>query len=93
MWHRQLKCVHIASALASTCTCMSQQVLSSLNKINYFSTAKHFDSFDFTALYTSIPHTSLLEALTSLIKEAYKVRDNIFLVVGNRGIAYWSHSS
>ena len=53
----------------------SQKVLSSLNKnvFNYFSTAKHFDSFDFSTLYTSIPHTSLLEALTSLIKEAYKV--------------------
>ena len=47
----------------------SQQALSS----NYFSTAKHFDSFDFSTLYTSIPHTSLLESLTSLIKEAYKV--------------------
>ena len=65
----------------------SQKVLSSLNIINYFSTAKHFD---FSTLYTSIPHTSLLEALTSLIKEAYKVRDNIFLFVDNRGIAYWS---
>ena len=51
----------------------SQQVLSALSKINYFSTAKHFD---FSNLYTSIPHTSLKEALTSLIKEAYRVRDN-----------------
>ena len=61
-----------------------------LNKINYFSTAKHLDSFDFSTLYTSIPHTSLLEALTSLIKEAYKVWDNIFLVVDTKGHAYWS---
>ena len=59
----------------------SQQVLSSLHKINYFSTAKHFDSFDFSTLYTSIPHPSLKDALTCLIKEAYKVRDNTFLVV------------
>ena len=58
----------------------SQQVLSALSKINYFSTAKHLDSYDFSTLYTSIPHTSLKEALTSLIKEAYKVRDNIYLV-------------
>ena len=45
----------------------SQQVLSALSKINYFSTAKHLDSYDFSTLYTSIPHTSLKEALTSLI--------------------------
>ena len=30
-----------------------------LNKINYFSTARHFDSYDFTTLYTSIPHAAL----------------------------------
>ena len=40
--------------------------------------------------YTSIPHASLKEALTSLIKEAFRVRDNIFLVVGSKGQAYWS---
>ena len=68
----------------------SQQVLTSLNKINYFSTAKHFDSFDFSTLYTSIPHVSLKQALRSLIQEAYKVRDNIFLIADFRGTAYWS---
>ena len=37
----------------------SQQVLLTLNIINYFSTARHFD---ITTLYTSIPHTTLKEA-------------------------------
>ena len=41
-------------------------------------------------MYTSIPHTSLKEALTSLIKEAYKVRDNIFLVADTKGRAFWT---
>ena len=50
----------------------------------------HFDSFDFSTLYTSIPHLSLKGALTCLIKEAYKVRDDTFLVVDSRGNAYWS---
>ena len=68
----------------------SQQILSALSKINYFSTAKHLDSYDFSTLYTSIPHTSLKEALTSLIKEAYKVRDNIYLVVDTRGKVFWT---
>ena len=44
----------------------------------------------FSTLYTSIPHTSLKEALTSLIKEAYKVRDNISLVVDTKGTAFWT---
>ena len=49
----------------------SQQVLNRLRKTNYFSPAKYFDSFDFSTLYTSIPHDSLKMALTSLIMETY----------------------
>ena len=68
----------------------SQQVLSALSKINYFSTAKCFDSYDFTTLYTSIPHAALKEALKTLIQEAYKVRDSEYIVADTNGNAYWS---
>ena len=61
-----------------------------LDKINYFSTAKHFDSYDFSTLYTSIPHAALKEALESLIQEAYKVRDSEYIVADTNGNAYWS---
>ena len=43
----------------------SQQVLNRICKINYFSPAKHINSFDFSTLYTSIPHDTKI-ALTSL---------------------------
>ena len=69
----------------------SQQVLSTLNKINYFSTAKHLDSYDFATLYTSIRHDLLKQALKSLIKEAYRVRDSVFIVADLTGRAYWSN--
>ena len=52
----------------------SQQVLNRLRKTNYFSPVKHFDSFDFSTLYSSIPHDSLKMALTSLVMETYRVR-------------------
>ena len=68
----------------------SQQVLNRIRKTNYFSPAKRFDSFDFLTLYTSIPHNSLKIALTSLVKEAYRVRGNKFLVVDKYGNACWS---
>ena len=41
----------------------SQQVLSSLFYLNKVSRAKHFDSFDFTTLYTNIPHDTLKDEL------------------------------
>ena len=68
----------------------SQQVLSTLYRINYFSTARHFDSYDFTTLYTSIPHAALKEALGTLVQEAYRVRDSEYIVANMNGDAYWS---
>ena len=47
-------------------------------------------SIYFFTLYTSIPHDSLKIALTSLVKEAYRVRGNKFLVVDKYGNACWS---
>ena len=48
------------------------------------------NSFDFSTLYTSIPHYSLKIAITSLVKEELRVRGNKFLVVDKYGNAYWS---
>ena len=52
----------------------------------------HVNSFDFSNLYTSIPHASLKTVLVSLIKEEYKVRDIIFIVVNRYGKAHCSDS-
>ena len=52
----------------------STQVLYMLNKLNNTTFATHFDSFDFSTLYTNIPHDLLLECLKSLVEEAYRVR-------------------
>lgn len=68
----------------------SQQVLNTLDNINYFSSAKHSDSYDFSTLYTSIPNDHLKNALKYLIQEAYRVRDNTYLVVRANGKAVWS---
>ena len=65
-------------------------MLSTLDKINYFSTARCFDSYDFSTLYTSILHAALKEALKSLIREAYKIRDNEYIVADTNGTAYWT---
>lgn len=56
----------------------SQQVLSALNMINYFSATKLLGSYDISTLYTCI--YLLKYAFATLIREAYGVRDNVFLV-------------
>ena len=54
---------------------------STLQNINITSTAKHMDSYDFSTLYTSIPHASLKNNINILIDEAFKVRGAQYLVL------------
>ena len=77
--------------IAKTQPC--KRSLNRLRKTNYFSPAKHFDSFDFSTLYTSIPLDSLKMALTSLVMETYRVRGNKYLVVDKYGNACWSDTA
>lgn len=51
--------------------------------------AQHFNSFDFTTLYTNIPHDSLKD---NLIKEPFKVRGSRYLSITYKGSAYWSQN-
>ena len=57
----------------------STQVLYMLNKLNNTTFAVHFD---FSTLYTNIPHDLLLECLKSLVEEAYRVRGANWLQQG-----------
>ena len=70
----------------------SQQVLNKVNSLNQQLNAHHFDSFDFTTLYTSIPHDSLKCNLKLLIDEAFKVRGAGYLSINYKRKAYWTQS-
>ena len=49
------------------------EVLKKLKKLNRTKGARHFDSFDFSTLYTNIPHDLLLDSISQLISEAYRI--------------------
>ena len=51
----------------------SQQVLACLSHLNYIGKAQHFDSFDFTTLYTNIPHDSRKVILLYLSRKHLKL--------------------
>ena len=67
------------------------EVLTRLKKLNRAKMAKHFDSFDFSTLYTNIPHDLLLHSISQLIREAYRIRGAKYLVIKSDGGAYWSN--
>ena len=60
--------------------------------INNRRKAKTVASYDFTTLYTSIPHSKLLESLKFVCHDAYKCSKKLFLVA-NKNRAYWSDKS
>ena len=53
-------------------------VLDRLRNINRTSGAK---SFDFSTLYTNIPHEALKINIRNLIREAFKVRGSKYIIV------------
>ena len=69
------------------------EVLKKLKKVNRTKGAKHFDSFDFSTLYTNIPHDLLLESIGQLISEAYRIRGAKYIVIKSDGTAYWSDAA
>ena len=68
----------------------SQPVLQALNQINSKKNAKTISSFDFSTLYTSIPHTKLLEELSGLIKFIFKGGTRSTISINKYGIARWT---
>ena len=70
----------------------SQQVLQTIQAINDTSRAYHFDSFDFSTLYTNIPHSALKYTMNVLIRDAYTIRGANYLSINKHGVAYWSQS-
>ena len=69
------------------------EVLQKLKKLNRTKRAKHFNSFDFSTLYTNIPHDLLLNSIGELVREAYRLRGAKYLVIKNNGTAYWSNTT
>ena len=68
----------------------SQPVLNNIEKINTKKNAKTISSFDFSTLYTNIPHSKLLEELSAIVKFIFKGGTRNSIYIDKYGIAHWS---
>ena len=68
----------------------SMPVLSTLDKINSKNNAKTISSFDFSTLYTNIPHSKLFDELSGIIKFIFKGGTRSTISIGKFGIARWT---
>ena len=69
----------------------SYPVISSINKLNKRKAAKSLSTFDFSTLYTKIPHDNLLHVLNEITDFAFKGETRDYVTVYNSG-AFWSRS-
>ena len=65
-------------------------VINSVNQLNKRSAAKSITTFDFSTLYTKIPHDKLIYVLNSLVDFCFKSNDCKYLVITRYG-AKWSN--
>ena len=68
------------------------KVIHDIKMINNRRKAKTVASYDFTTLYTSIPHSKLLESLKFVCHDSFKCSKKLFLIA-NKNRAYWSDKS
>ena len=69
---------------------LSTTLLDRLHQINKTSRARRFDSYDFSTLYTNIPHNALKNNIRSLVREAFKIRGAKYIIVDRHGNGHWS---
>ena len=68
-------------------------VLDTLKKINGKNSAKRISCFDFSTLYTNIPHDKLLEKLNDLVDFAFKGGNCNNICFNFNGSAYWGRKA
>ena len=67
----------------------SKPIIQSVNKLNKRNTAKSLSTFDFSTLYTKIPHDKLIQVLNEIIDFAFKGGTKDLINVYNSA-AYWA---
>ena len=70
------------------CVDKSSDITDTLTRINHKVNARSVASFDFSTLYTKIPHDKLIEILSQLIDSTFNDTTRKLMSVGNKR-AYW----
>jgi len=71
----------------------SDPIISTLNLINRRKHAKSITTYDFSTLYTKLPHDKLIEKLFSLIDFVFKGGNKTFIKISKNGKASWGKKS
>ena len=64
-------------------------IVDKLDNVNYRCNAKQISTYDFSTLYTKLPHDKLIKRLSDLIDFIFKGGDKKHIILSNKGKAYW----
>ena len=70
----------------------SDPIIARLKSINQKKRAKSIATYDFSTLYTKLPHNKLIDRLSKVIDLVYKGGDKKFIRVLNNGHTVWSRT-
>ena len=65
-------------------------ILQTLNRINRKKNAKSISTFDFSTLYTKLPHDKLIKELSEVIDFVFNSGNSKYVAISSFGKAYWS---
>jgi hypothetical protein len=68
----------------------SDPIISILKRINCKKKAKSIATYDFSTLYTNLPHQKLISQLSKVIDLVYKGGDKTYIRVMENGTAFWT---
>ena len=71
----------------------NSSVINAINKLGKRNAAKSINTYDFSTLYTNIPHDKLIQTLNFVVDFAFKGRTQSKISVNNHNDARWCKSS
>ena len=70
----------------------SDPILESITRINKKNNAKSISTFDFSTLYTKLPHNKLIKELSDIMKFVFDAGSSKYIIISDYGKAYWAKS-
>ena len=70
----------------------NEPVINSIKKMNKRSSARSISTFDFSTLYTKIPHDKLLDVIDNIIDFAFKGGKKDYICINWKGEAFWENN-
>ena len=98
LFYRQIECYNNKSYFYSHIKSFwiiqnNEDVINCINKLNRTNSVKSMSTFDFSTLYTKIPHQKLIEVLNELIDFCFKGGSHKMLSVSNSGARWVSRGN